>query len=275
MESTKAFEEKLGRIFEATGVKKDTELAKVLGIKAPSVAGARKREQIPSGWIEKVASEFDVSADWLFFGVGQMRRDGGIPAVKEIWTNSLAAKYLIDNAHKLSVVIEIQFMNEVIDNGINHLLKFKNGAVQLVRSELSLDKEPRQHEIELIRKSFQEVNVQTISSRMTISELDGLARFSPWYGVVKTYEDIVSASSPSPKSDAPPDASPSSQLLAAMLDDERKLNKELSAENRQLLKENGDIRVEVTELRVRLDIAEMRARAAPDKMSDEDFQETA
>lgn len=74
MGNTKEFEAKWKRIFKAAGVEKDTELARILEIKPPSVSGARKREQIPSGWVERIAEKFGVSADWLFFGIGQMKR---------------------------------------------------------------------------------------------------------------------------------------------------------------------------------------------------------
>ena len=67
------FEERLKRICEAIGVKTDTDLASALGIKPPSVAGAKKRSAIPGDWIEKVAKDYHVSADWLLFGRGPMR----------------------------------------------------------------------------------------------------------------------------------------------------------------------------------------------------------
>ena len=73
MESSKSFEEKFMRICEVAQTDKDAVLAKILDIKAPSVAAARKRQQIPTGWIEKIALKFDVSADWIFFGRGPMR----------------------------------------------------------------------------------------------------------------------------------------------------------------------------------------------------------
>ena len=68
------FEERLGRIFLACGVQKDADLARVLGIKPQSIAAARKRQQIPTGWIEQVAEKYHILADWLFFGIGPMRR---------------------------------------------------------------------------------------------------------------------------------------------------------------------------------------------------------
>lgn len=73
MEKAKVFEERLARIFTATQAKGDTALAHVLGIKAPSVAAAKKRQQIPTGWVEAIAEKFEVSADWIFFGRGPMR----------------------------------------------------------------------------------------------------------------------------------------------------------------------------------------------------------
>ena len=72
MDNDDNFEEKLARIHMVIGTKSDTSLAKILEIKAPSVAASRKRRQIPSGWIEELAKKFNVSADWLFFGRGSM-----------------------------------------------------------------------------------------------------------------------------------------------------------------------------------------------------------
>ncbi len=73
----KSFDERLLRILEATGAKSDSGLARTLDIRPPSVAAARKRKQIPSGWIEKVAEGYSVKTDWLFFGIGPMREGDG------------------------------------------------------------------------------------------------------------------------------------------------------------------------------------------------------
>jgi len=56
------------RIFIATGAKNDAALAKILDIRPPSVASAKKRQQLPGMWIEKIAEEYGVSAHWLLFG---------------------------------------------------------------------------------------------------------------------------------------------------------------------------------------------------------------
>lgn len=66
------FEEKMKRLFIAARVKSDTELAEILNIKPPSVAGARKRQTVPGDWIEKIAKSYFISADWLLFGRGSM-----------------------------------------------------------------------------------------------------------------------------------------------------------------------------------------------------------
>jgi transcriptional regulator with XRE-family HTH domain len=56
------------------------------------------------------------------------------------------------------------------------------------------------------------------------------------------------------------------EKLEGELEKERVLNRELVAENRQLWRENGDLRVE---------LAEIKARAAPDNATPEDAQNCA
>ena len=68
METTK-FEDRLQRIMQASDAKSDSDLARALGIQPPSVAAARKRQQIPGGWVEQIAEKFNASADWLLFGL--------------------------------------------------------------------------------------------------------------------------------------------------------------------------------------------------------------
>ena len=48
--------------------KRQSALARILGILPQSVTAARKRAQIPTGWIENISEQFDISTDWLFFG---------------------------------------------------------------------------------------------------------------------------------------------------------------------------------------------------------------
>ncbi|MDP3425755.1 MAG: S24 family peptidase [Humidesulfovibrio sp.] len=68
METTK-FEERLQRLMQSAGSKSDSDLARALGILPQSVAAARKRQQIPGGWVEQIAEKFNASADWLLFGI--------------------------------------------------------------------------------------------------------------------------------------------------------------------------------------------------------------
>lgn len=67
------FEERFARIMQALSVTKDADLAKKLGITQPSIASAKKRLQIPTGWVERTSILANVSTDWLFFGRGPMR----------------------------------------------------------------------------------------------------------------------------------------------------------------------------------------------------------
>jgi hypothetical protein len=101
VQSAKSFEDKLHRIMKASGATSDASLAKILHIKPPSVAAARKRQQIPTGWVELIASNYGVCADWLFFGEGPMHREIGLqsepqaaPPIKQAPTSTSDAEEL-------------------------------------------------------------------------------------------------------------------------------------------------------------------------------------
>jgi len=64
-----SFEGVLSRLKEAAGVKSDTALAKVLGVKQSSISSAKNRRQIPTHWVFQISENFLYSADWLFFGI--------------------------------------------------------------------------------------------------------------------------------------------------------------------------------------------------------------
>jgi hypothetical protein len=63
-------EEIIGRLKEALGVKSDGQLANNLGISRQNIGAARKRDDVPPGWIYKVAELTNCSMDWLRFGHG-------------------------------------------------------------------------------------------------------------------------------------------------------------------------------------------------------------
>ena len=63
-------EEIIGRLKEALNVKSDGQLANNLGISRQNIGAARKRDDIPPGWIYKVAELSGCSMDWLRFGHG-------------------------------------------------------------------------------------------------------------------------------------------------------------------------------------------------------------
>lgn len=63
-------EEIIGRLKVALDVKTDGQLADHLGISRQNIGAARKREDVPPGWIYKVAELTGCSMDWLGFGHG-------------------------------------------------------------------------------------------------------------------------------------------------------------------------------------------------------------
>ena len=60
----------LNRHKDALNVKSDGQLANYLGISRQNIGAARKREDVPTGWIYKVAEMTGYSMDWLSFGDG-------------------------------------------------------------------------------------------------------------------------------------------------------------------------------------------------------------
>ncbi len=64
----------IGRLKEVTGVTSDGQLASYLGLSRQNIGAARKRNDVPSGWIYKVAELTGCSMDWLRFGQGSKIR---------------------------------------------------------------------------------------------------------------------------------------------------------------------------------------------------------
>ena len=69
-------EEIIGRLKEALSVTSDGQLANYLGISRQNIGAARKRQDVPPGWIYKVAALTGCSMDWLRFGHGTKIRGG-------------------------------------------------------------------------------------------------------------------------------------------------------------------------------------------------------
>ena len=67
-------EEIIGRLKAALEVQSDGQLAKYLGITRQNIGAARKRDDVPPGWIYKVAELSGCSMDWLRFGQGPRKR---------------------------------------------------------------------------------------------------------------------------------------------------------------------------------------------------------
>jgi hypothetical protein len=63
-------EEIVDRLKKALNVKSDGQLANHLGISRQNIGAARKRDDVPPGWIHKVAELSGCSMDWLRFGHG-------------------------------------------------------------------------------------------------------------------------------------------------------------------------------------------------------------
>jgi len=62
--------ETLDRLLQGAGLRRDSQLAELLGVSPQAVSQARRKGRIPDGWVLKVADQFGLSTDWIFFGRG-------------------------------------------------------------------------------------------------------------------------------------------------------------------------------------------------------------
>lgn len=115
MDSVKSFEQRLSRLMQAANITKEAELARILKINQSSIAAARKRQQLPPGWVETIAEEFRVSANWLFFSQGNMRLD-------EAGNNTSSASPLVASCAQCDVdIIMVPMANARLSAGSGSL----------------------------------------------------------------------------------------------------------------------------------------------------------
>jgi len=69
--SASRFEYFLQRVFQATGVTSQTELASVLKINRSAITQARKKNSIPDKWILQLYKTYGLNPDWVETGSGQ------------------------------------------------------------------------------------------------------------------------------------------------------------------------------------------------------------
>ena len=65
------FESFLQRVFQATGITSQTELASVLKINRSAITQARKKNAIPDKWILQLYKTYGLNPDWVETGSGQ------------------------------------------------------------------------------------------------------------------------------------------------------------------------------------------------------------
>jgi len=66
------FDEFLQRVFTATGIESQIELAAALGINRSAITQARKKGAVPDRWILGLYRKFGLNPDWLENGIGSL-----------------------------------------------------------------------------------------------------------------------------------------------------------------------------------------------------------
>lgn len=88
MEETTTAKAVLDRLRQGTGAKTDSELGRMVGVSQQAVYNARNNNKLPDVWVRRAAEQFNLSADWLYFGEGNMHRGGAesVPPTTEVTT---------------------------------------------------------------------------------------------------------------------------------------------------------------------------------------------
>ncbi len=72
------FDSFLKRVFSATGIDSQTELANILRVNRSAITQARKKESVPANWILQLFRTYSLNPDWLETGNGETYlRPGG------------------------------------------------------------------------------------------------------------------------------------------------------------------------------------------------------
>ena len=69
---TTNFNQVIQRVFEATGIESQTELARILQVNRSAVTQARKKGSVPDRWLLLLFREYGLSPEWLETGVGRV-----------------------------------------------------------------------------------------------------------------------------------------------------------------------------------------------------------
>jgi phage repressor protein C with HTH and peptisase S24 domain len=71
------FDDFINRVFDATGISSQIELAGALGINRSAITQARKKGAVPDKWILGLYRKFGLNPDWLENGFGSIFLKGG------------------------------------------------------------------------------------------------------------------------------------------------------------------------------------------------------
>ncbi|MDD2391111.1 MAG: S24 family peptidase [Desulfobacterales bacterium] len=58
------------RVFDATGIRSQNELASVLGVNRSAITQARKKNSVPDKWVLKLFRKYGLNPDWIESGLG-------------------------------------------------------------------------------------------------------------------------------------------------------------------------------------------------------------
>jgi hypothetical protein len=162
-------EEIISRLKEALDAKSDGQLATYLGIFRQNIGAARKREDVPTGWIYKVAELTGCSMDWLSFGRGpkirvdytaeDMQTAGRVASPESPYgsqgtPDSRSAGDLPQDVEGFSFGAAVEMLARIYSSGDNQLISAINANIKAISEAIeSRQREQRStKELEDLRK---------------------------------------------------------------------------------------------------------------------------
>ncbi|WP_415714465.1 helix-turn-helix domain-containing protein [Maridesulfovibrio sp.] len=214
------FDNTFERLKQATKSTSDTALAKCLGLRQGSISGAKQKGKIPPAWFVTTANDFNVSLDWLVYGKGPMRRDQEADQIQQL-PKMTRSNYEPDPLSRSYI-----YPHERLE-----FLRMQKGWTQ--ENLAATARVPVAKVKELESPSVSE----DISAITMIADV-----------LFVSLEWLLTGEGPRQKFAATPQEDGYRQRceqLEAELAKEREENRALNKEIRELMRENGDLRVEL------------------------------
>ena len=167
------FDTAWNRIKEITGWKKYVEIQRFLNIKAGSVTGAKKRKNMPLGWLYSISLHYGCSMDWLLTGKGAKYAFPAREDAPQIAENSSSYTISVNIPAEIEAVFDA-FM-EVMTSGVDGTVAAltQNIYESLAKVRLHKEKEIFEEEKKRLRLEVKQLRADMDAIKERLSDGGG------------------------------------------------------------------------------------------------------